>query len=272
MKLFWLSLLLMVAGTCQAQANDINITAEQQVEWHQKENKIVAIGDAVATQDNQSIRADKLVGWYAGRQNTTKGKSSITRIEGLGHVVLRSPNADGLGDYLDYDLVKDIAVLKGAPAQIKTDKETITARDSITYYPSEQKAIALGEVMALDKDNNKIYCDRMIAYFTKGSDASSKLALDRVEIYENVRITTKDAVVTSDRGVYYPKTGKVHLFDNIVINQEGNILRGDKAETDLNSGVSRLLSSSSSGRVKGVFKEKKKAPAAQTKNTGTNHE
>lgn len=268
MKKLILVLCLALAACCHsAHASDIHITAEKQVEWHQKDNKIVAVGDAIATKDDLNVRADRLIGYYAGKETTTKGKSSITRMEAIGSVKLHSPRADGFGDKLDYDLVKDIAVLTGEPAKIKTAQETITARDSITYYPSQQKAIALGNVEAVDKDNNKVYADKMIAFFVKDSQNSQNLTLDKIELYDHVKIVNPDTVVTSDKGLYRPRTGKVYLYDNIVINQQGNILRGDKAETDLNSGISKLLSSAKTGRVKGVFKEKTKSSAPSSNST-----
>ena len=98
----------------------------------------------------------------------------------------------------------------------------------------------------------------MVAYFIKGgnNDNTSGLTLDKVEISGNVKIKTPNADVSSDRGTYLPRTGKIKLYDHIVIEQNGNILKGDLAETDLNTGISKLLSSAKQRRVKGVFKEK----------------
>ena len=97
----------------------------------------------------------------------------------------------------------------------------------------------------------------MVAFFTKENAKSSNLVMRKVQIFGHVKITTSNAEVTAERGVYYPQEGKVRLDDNIVINQNGNTLKGDKAETNLNTGISKLISTSQSGRVKGVFKEKK---------------
>lgn len=257
MKFFgpaFLSALLMCSSL---RAADINITAEQKVEWHQKSQTIIAIGDAVATKEDMTVKADRLIGHYAGRENTTKGKSSITRVEAVGSVKMHSPRADAFGDNLDYNLVQDVAVLTGKPAKIKTAQETITAEDNITYYPSKQEAVAFGNVLAIDKDNNKLHSDKMVAYFKKEANNSQNLTLDQVKVFGNVKIVTPDTVVTGDRGLYLPRTGIVKLFDNVIIRQDGNILRGDKAETDLNTGVSKLLSGGAQNRVKGVFKEKK---------------
>ena len=254
MKLLLTTLLLLFSAVF-AYAGDVNITAEQKVEWHQKEQKMVAVGNAVATRDDMNIKSDTLIGYYKPGSGESKGK--ISRVEAKGNVRMHSDKADAFGYNLDYDLDKDTAVLLGKPAKIKTEGETITAEENITYYPSQQKAVALGNVEGTDKDGNHIYSDKMIAYFIKGKDGSSNLTLDKVDIFGNVKIVTKDTTVTADKGTYLPQSGLVKLFDNIIINQDGNLLRGDKAETNLNTGISKLLAGSAKGRVKGVFKEKK---------------
>ncbi len=254
MKLL-LSALCLLFSAAAAQAGDVNITADQKVEWHQKEQKIVAVGNAVATRDDMSIKSDTLIGYYLPAP--ADAKSKVSRVEAKGNVRLHSAKADGFGDNLDYNLEKDIAVLTGRPAKIKTETETITAQDSIIYYPSAQKAVAGGNVETVDKDGNKLFADEMTAYFIKSDDKKSNLTLDKVDIAGNVKIVTKDAVVTADSGTYLPQSGLIKLFDNIVIDQDGNLLRGDKAETNLNTGISRLLAGAKQGRVKGVFKEKK---------------
>lgn len=257
MKLPLLTICLTLVAAA-AQASDVNLTADQKVEWHQKSQKIVAVGNAVATKDDMNIKADRLIGYYAGRQNTAKGKSKITKVEARGNVAMHSPKADAFGSAMDYDLVQDVVILRGEPAKIKTDTETICAEDNITYYPSQQKAVAFGNVIAVDKDSNRIFADKMVAYFIKSgnNDNTSGLTLDKVEISGNVKIKTPNADVSSDRGTYLPRTGKIKLYDHIVIEQNGNILKGDLAETDLNTGISKLLSSAKQRRVKGVFKEK----------------
>ena len=97
----------------------------------------------------------------------------------------------------------------------------------------------------------------MIAFFKK--DANDKMTMDKVEIYDNVKIVTKDATVTADKGLYLPKIAVIKLFDNVLIDQQGNKLKGDFAETNLNTGKSRIIAGKTSkGRVSGIFKEKKK--------------
>lgn len=261
-----------------AGAEDIHLTADEKVEWHQNEQMMVAVGNAVATKQDMNIRADKMTAYYeSSKKGGEKARSNIRDVHAMGGVVMTSPNAKGYGDTMDYDLIKDEMILRGDPyASIKTDNETITATDSINYYPSENKAVALGDVIASDPEN-KIYANKMISFFSK--DQNGKQVLERVEIYADnnqVKIVNKDAVVTGERGLYLPQINKVRLYDNVVINQEGNILKGDYGETDLKTGISRLLSNKKTGkRVSGVFHEKndkakKSETNAQPADSGSN--
>ena len=265
-KLF-VSALFLISYICPAQAEKINLVADDRVEWHQTEQKMVAVGNAIASKKDMSIRADTITAFYENnKEGTTQAKKSqIKTVHAKGNVILKSDRADGFGNTMDYDVAADSMVLKGTPAKIKTAEEEITATGSITYYPSKQQAVALENVIAIDAQKNKVYADRMISFFEK--NAQGNLEMQRVEIYDNVKIVTKDAEVTADRGVYLPKDNLVNLYDHVVIKQDGNFIRGDVAVTDLNTGISRLQTKKGSGkRVSGVFKEKdkEKEPEPQT--------
>lgn len=232
-------------------AGDIKLDADKQVEYHQKEQKLVAKGNAVATKDNLTIKASTLIGYY-----NPKTKNKISRVDAISNVIMISPEASAWGDKMVYDVKLDTATLTGNPAKIKTNDATITSKGPITYYQSKQKAIAKENVTATDSKGNKVYADLMTAWFTKDSD--NKLVLDKIDIEKNVKIISSDTTITALRGTYYAKSNTVKLFDNVVINQNDNILKGAQAETNLNTGISKILSSGSKSRVSGVFKEKKK--------------
>ena len=237
-----------------AHSEDMNLTADNRVEWHHKEQKVVAIGNAIATRGNMQVKADKMSADY--KKNSTTQKNQITQVHASGNVKMKSPKANAFGDTLDYNLEQDIVVLKGKPATIKTATETITAEENITYYPTDKKAIALGNVKA-NNGKDKIYGDKMITYFEPNSNNSDNLEMKQVEIYGNVKIINADTTVWADKGIYNPKTALVKLYDNIIIEQNGNRLQGDYAQSDLNSGISKILAGKTSKqRVTGVFKEK----------------
>ena len=77
-------------------AGDIILNAEKNVEYHQKEQKLVANGNAIATKDDMSIKADTLIGFYA-----PKSKSKISRMEAHGNIHMKSPETEAWGDHMD---------------------------------------------------------------------------------------------------------------------------------------------------------------------------
>lgn len=251
---FILTVLLLAAAPLASHAEDINITADQKVEWHSKEQKMIAVGNAVARKKDLKIRAAELSANY--NKDIKTGKQQIDQVHAKGNVIMNSGKAAAFGDTMDYDIGKDQAFLYGKPAKIKTETETITAENGITYYPSQQKAVAEGNVFAISGPN-KIYSDRMIAHFTKNQ--KNTLTIKQVKVFGHVKIVTKDGTVWADRGTYLPQTGLVKLYDNVTIDQNGNKLKGDFAETNLNTGVSKILAGKTSkNRVSGKFKEKDK--------------
>lgn len=256
--LFIATALLLIQAT-NLQAEEIHLTADEKVEWYRSEQKMVAIGNAIATKQDMNVRADKMTAFY--EQSTHQKGTNIKDVHATGNVITTTSSAKAYGDTLDYDLIKDEMILRGSPVSkiVTTDNKTITATDNITYYPSQNKAIALGDVVAKDAEST-IYSNKMISYFTKNSQGQSEL--EKVEIYSDkkqVKIVNEQATATGEWGVYLPKINKVRLYKNVVINQDGNILHGDYAETDLKTGISRVLSNSKNGkRVSGVFIEKDK--------------
>ena len=259
MRISLTSLALLLTLISTAHAEDIHLTADERVEWYRSEQKMVAIGNAVATKQDMNVRADEMTAFY--EQTSGQSGTNIKDVHAIGNIIMTSPSAKAYGDTLDYDLRTDKMILRGKPFAkiITTDNKTITATDNITYYPSQNKAIALGDVVAKDQDST-IYSNKMVSYFTKNDQGQS--SLEKVEIYSDnkqVKIVNKQAVVTGEWGVYLPQINKVRLYNNVVINQDGNILHGDYAETDLKTSISRVLSNKKNGkRVSGVFIEKDK--------------
>ena len=251
MRKFWLIALLSVLRIFPAAAYDITITAEKRVEVYQDEKKAVAVGNAVAVKPGMTVKGERLTAYFTqtGGENGEK-KTSVTDMTAEQNVSLHMEKADAFGERMEYHVKDDYMVIKGKPALIKNDKAKITADGNITYYPGRNKAVARDNVIA-DNGKNKIYSEVMETYFKK--DAEGNPALQRVEIPQNPKIVTQDGTVTTKTGIYYPDKGKVYLYENVVINQNGNILKGDKAETDLNTGISKVLSGQS--RVSGIWYE-----------------
>ena len=249
-------LLVLLSLLCTAlplKAKDVKLTAEERIEYHTKDQKLVAKGKATAIKGNMSIRANTLICRY-----TPKTKNKISHVEAYPNVTIKTPQAEAFGNHFDYDVKRGTAILTGTPAKIKTEDALITAKGSISFDENKQKAVAKDNVEVTYIKGTKVFADLMTAYFKK--DSTGKLQLDHIDIAKNVKITSKETVVTAQRGNYTAATGIVDLFDDVVITQDGNILKGNHAETNTKTGISKLLSGNdtTSGRVSGVFKEKSK--------------
>ena len=59
-------------------AGDIKLDADERVEYHQKEQKLVAKGNAIATKDNLTIKASTLIGYYNPKTKSTKQRLLYT--------------------------------------------------------------------------------------------------------------------------------------------------------------------------------------------------
>lgn len=235
------------AAPVNALAGDITVTAEEKVEIYQTEKKAVAVGNAVAVKDGMTVNGDRLTVFFA---DNGSGKNEITELNADGRAHLQTGKADAFGDRLEYYMDGNYVVIKGKPARVKDENASVFADNGITYYPDRGMAVAKGNVVA-DNGKNKIFADVMETYFKTGKDGTE--VLERVEIPENPKIVTADGEVTAATGIYYPDQGKVYLYENVVISQNGNVLHGDKAETDLNTGISKVLSGGK--RVSGVWYE-----------------
>ena len=250
--------ILVLATSFPAFAEDIKIHADKQVEWHSKEQKMVAVGNAVASKNDMSIKAQELTAKY--EKNAQSGKQEISEIHASEDVLMTNGKSKAYGHEMIYNLKEDKAVLYGSPAKITTENNTITAEKHITYYPTDQKAVAEGNVFASDGEND-IYTDSLIAYFTKDKDG--KTSLKQAKAFGHVKIVNKDGTVWADKGTYLPKANMIKLYDNVTIDQKGNVIHGDYAETNTLTGISKMKAGNKNGRVSGVFKEKNKKSEKQ---------
>ena len=119
MKKFFLSLLLLPLLHSPLPAAEINIYADNKVEVHQNDQKIVAIGNAVANKQDNTIYADEMTAFYT---KNAKGKTEFKTLHAKGNVRAVSPTSKAYGNTMDYDLKKEEITLVGTPAKIVTEK------------------------------------------------------------------------------------------------------------------------------------------------------
>jgi lipopolysaccharide export system protein LptA len=281
----------------------VEVTSTNGIEWRQAEQVVIATGNAKAVRDGVTLTADRLVARYRNRAGQAGGDGAasapsaepggdspasngeIWRLEAEGNVHIETETDHAQGDRGVYDMDQAVMVLTGRNLRLTTPDDTITARDSLEYWPQKRMAVARGAASVVTSDNRRIAADTLVGYFleqapaappaaparpvraapqagaqgggTQGGSAQPRRApgegskLDRVEVFGNVEIRTEQEVVRGDRGVYSPVTGIARLLGNVRITRGQNQLNGSEAIVDMRSGLARLVSAPGA-RVQGL--------------------
>ncbi len=267
------------------QGGPIDITSTDGIEWRQQEQVVIARGNARATREGVTVEADRLIARYRPRAGAAApqpgqspvGGSEIWRLEAEGSQVrITSATETATGTRAVYDMDQAVMVLSGQSLQLTTPEQTITARDSLEYWPQRRMAVARGGAVVTTTDNRRITADTLVAYFVDPASEAPQPAtqatpptpsrptgpaglpgpqegsrIDRVEAFGQVEIRTAEEVVRGERGAYSPQTGLARLVGNVRITRGENQLNGSEAIVNLRTGISRLVSAPGQ-RVQGL--------------------
>lgn len=306
-----LTLASLIAGPLAAQSlnvgagggeqKPIEILADRGIEWHRETQRYIARGNASAVQGDTAVHGDTLIAYYRSQAN---GGTEIFRYEAQGNVRITNPTQTAYGDKGVYDMDTGVLVMTGKALKITTPTDTITARDSLEYWDQKKIAVARGNAVAISQER-RMTGDVLTSHFVEGrtpppapaaraganarnqppqrgrpAPAATPAAantpggqrMQRIEGFGNVHVSTATDIVRADRGVYNADTSIAMMSGNVRITRGQNQLAGDFAEVNLNTGISRLLTSadSSSGdkRVRGVFvPQQAQGNAAPSNNT-----
>jgi lipopolysaccharide export system protein LptA len=252
-------------GFSQQGDGPIQIEADEGIEWQRANQVYVALGNARATQGTVSVRGDELVAHY---KTNAAGENEIYRINANGNVEITSDSEVAVSDNAVYDIDNGVLVLTGETVRLDTAQDTIIARDSLEYYEQRQIAVARGDALAI-RDDRRLRADMLTAHFGEGGRSA---AMERIEATGNVLVSTPTDIVRAEQGDYSPERGLATLTGNVKITRGDTQLNGDRAEVNLQTGESRLLSSRSGERVRGLFLPKSGSGngSGPSPNTGQN--
>lgn len=258
-------------GAGGAGGQPVEITARDGIEWLRDSQRYVARGDASAKQGDTTVAGDILTAYYRTQPG---GGTEIFRYEAQGHVRIFTPNQQAVGDKGVYDVDTGVLVLTGSNLKFTTPTDTLTARDSLEYWEGKRSAVARGAAVAVSQDR-RMTGEILTAYFADPAAPAPRPApaarppaaasrapaqqaplgggrLQRIEGFGGVHVSTATDIVEADRGVYRTDTGVAQMSGNVKITRGNQALTGEFVEVNLNTGVSRLLSSGG-GQVRGVL-------------------
>ena len=223
------------------------VEADELLEWDQTKGTYSATGNAVAKQANKQIKAEELVASYDPDSESRK----ITLIVATGAVLYEDGTSTAKGDKLTYNIDAERYLIEGAKSFVTGPNGTMRASKSIELLsstPDRQLLTAIGTAHYMDAEGQIVEGETINAHL----DADG--ALDVLDAAGNVKVVAVNGqVATGDAGTYDRKTSKALLTGNVEIIDNGNVMRGSRAEVDFNSGISRILSDGSGKRVSGTL-------------------
>lgn len=238
-----------------AMAEPLEISADKSLEWHRDQLKIIARGNAKASQGDASISSTLMTATY--KEGEKENKFLPQTLTAEQNVVIKTADGKAYGDKAVYKISNKTATLTGKNLKLVSENMTLTARDKFQYNIDAGMLSATGRAKLLqvtDKGDNTIEADSLSAIFdTQGSDTRNR-DLKRMEASGNVIITTPTETIRGDKGFFNKQTNVAELSGNVKVIRGQNTLTGELATVDLNTNISTLSGGSEgTGRVTGVF-------------------
>ena len=228
----------------------ITIEAGDFLEWNQTDGTYIAKGKAYVEQGSANIRADHIIANY----DANGPSRDLTRIIANGSVVYVDGDSNASGSKLDYDINAKRYKLTGSKALLTGPKGDMSADKSIIYDfkdSAQRMIIGTGNARYENTDGRVIFGDKLVALL----DAEG--TVQTVEAYDNTKVITANGITaTADRLDYIASASLANLYGNVEIIDQGNIMRGAKAEIDFDKNISRILSNGSEKRVNGLLTPK----------------
>ncbi|MBI1954006.1 MAG: LPS export ABC transporter periplasmic protein LptC [Proteobacteria bacterium] len=148
----------------------------------------------------------------------------------------------------------------------KASSPLIITSDQLECQQDTARCIATGHAKAEQKDqktSKTLTADQFIAQFKSDKKEQNQQQLDQLIAEGHVFVTIDDKersttiIVTADKAVFFQESNMVHLYDNIKIVQEENIITGSYGKINLTTGHYQLYSSSKEPQIKAVIYPKK---------------
>ena len=227
-----------------AQGADMIVNADTSLEWNQKEGFYQARGNAHAYQGEQEIFADDLKAFY----DAASSGRAITQIHANGNVRFADAAHTGRGTSLVYQAGTSEYKLTGPNARIDGPDGNARAEKEI-HFQRQQGRVRLQVAAEIKLADGR---------HLKGNDLQLYLSpennIERIEAFGDVVVTqASGSSATADKLDYDRVSNKAILQGNVMVSDAGNQLSGDKAEIDFETGISKILSTTTGGRVSGRF-------------------
>jgi lipopolysaccharide export system protein LptA len=245
----------------------IEITADESLEWYQDKHLYVARGNAKAVRGSMTVEADVLTAHEREKTPQQDGKAveppedktktpgagpvggNIDLLTAEGHVHITDPRQQVFGERAVYNLDTRTAKVTGGNLKYVTDKDVVTARDSLEYDEEKNMAIARGKAVAVH-DQRRVEADVLTARFAQS--ATGQMEMVDMTAEGHVTVLTGNDISRGDHAVYDIKRNVAVMTGHVRVTRGETQLAGDRAEVDFTKGESRLINQGH-GRVRALL-------------------
>ncbi len=147
--------------------------------------------------------------------------------------------------------------------------------DTLTVEQPKQLATFTGNVDAVQGDM-KLRADRLLVHYARnsgdgqaggggsqgGADPANN-SIRMIEAFGRVVITSPAESAQGSQGVYDVVAGTMQLTGNVILTRGENVIRGDRLDMDLNTGLSKVSGGKKSERVRALFAPENKPESKQ---------
>ncbi len=123
----------------RASSKDQVVTARDSMEYWEKQDAVIARGNAVAANAQQQVKADTLTGYF----HEVGGSKKLYQVEGAGNVVITSKGSVVRAAKAIYNMDSDIATLEGG-VKISRGKNQINGEHAVYNLKTGQAKITGG--------------------------------------------------------------------------------------------------------------------------------
>jgi lipopolysaccharide export system protein LptA len=143
----------------------------------------------------------------------------------------------------------------------KRDQPINFEADRAEVFDQEKKAVLTGRVKVIQGEST-LTTNRLVIWYEDkaerakqgASDNSNNRSVKRFDMEGQVKVTSKDQIATSDKGVYDARKNEAVLTSNVILTQCNNIMRGERLHVDLKTNQAKLTGAAQSGgRVSGLL-------------------
>lgn len=151
----------------------------------------------------------------------------------------------------------------GQPFAFYSDQPIEITADSLEVVQADRIATFSGNVDAVQGDL-VLSADELLVHYRSGggepATPGSSGAIRRIEARGSVVVTSPRETAEGDLGVYDVEGALVTLEGSVILTRDENVVRGDRLELDLATGVSRVVATTTAAegatperRVRAVF-------------------